>query len=287
VRSITSIIDMKSASRAARAAGQKVGFVPTMGALHDGHLSLVRRAKELSDVVIMSIFVNPTQFGQGEDFDKYPRTLARDAGLAAEAGVDILFLPDDKAIYPAGFATWVEVEGVGDGLEGASRPRHFRGVATVVLKLLNIVAPDVAVFGQKDAQQSVIVRRLARDLDLDVEIIVAPTVRESDGLALSSRNVYLPPEDRLAATVLFRALKRAEAAVSTGETSAMVVATVIASEIRSEPRATLDYAEIVSPDDFSPVETIGPRSIAVVAARVGGTRLIDNVILNSPGGGGR
>lgn len=287
MRSINSIADMKAASRASRSAGRKIGFVPTMGALHEGHLSLVRRAREQSDVVVMSIFVNPAQFAPSEDFDAYPRNLARDAGLAAEAGVDILFLPEGKEIYPPAFSTFVVVEGVPSRFEGVVRPGHFRGVATIVMKLFHIVAPDIVVFGQKDAQQTVVVRRLVLDLDLDVEITVAPTVREGDGLAMSSRNVFLSAAERKAALVLPRTLKRAEGRVAEGETDSRALAAFIGREIESEPLALLDYAEVVSPEDFQPGETIVRGALAVVAARFGKTRLLDNVILNPPGGGGR
>jgi len=287
VRSIDSIPDMRAASRAARAKDQKIGFVPTMGALHEGHLSLVRRARELSDVVVMSIFVNPSQFGESEDFAAYPRNLARDAALAAEAGVDLLFVPQASSVYPPGFSTFVEVAGLSDRLEGAVRPGHFRGVATVVTRLFRIVGPDVAIFGQKDAQQTAIVRRLERDLELDVEIIVAPTVRENDGLAMSSRNVRLLPEQRLAAIVLYRALRRAEARVIEGEKDPRAIEALLAREISAEPLAALDYAEVVSPDDFRPAISLAPWAMAVVAARFGGTRLLDNAVLSAPGGGAR
>ena len=273
---------MKAASRAARSAGQKIGFVPTMGALHEGHLSLVRLASDQADVVVMSIFVNPAQFGPTEDLSSYPRNLARDAGLAAEAGVDIVFLPEEKAIYPPGFSTYVEVGGVSDLFEGASRPGYFKGVTTVVLKLFQIVAPDVAVFGQKDAQQTAVIKTLVGDLDLDVEIIVAPTVRESDGLAMSSRNVYLSPEARRAALVLHRALRGAEGMASEGEIDPRRIVEAISAEIRREPLATLDYASVVSPLDFRPVTTVNKGSIAIVAAKFGTTRLLDNAILTPP-----
>ena len=282
MRSIDTIADMKAAYQTARSKDQKIGFVPTMGALHEGHLSLVRRAKGLADVVVLSIFVNPTQFGAGEDFDSYPHDLPRDAGLAAEAGVDILFTPSANEIYPNGFSSYVVVEGIGERLEGAARPGHFRGVATVVLKLFQIVQPDIAVFGQKDAQQTAVIKRLVHDFNLDVEIVVAPTVREKDGLALSSRNVHLSPAERLAAGVLGTALRRAEARVAGGDTDARGIAAQISEEIRREPLAALDYAEVVSSDEFKPVDRIVTGSLAIVAAKVGGTRLIDNVVLNPP-----
>ena len=287
MRSIDTIVDMKAAVRTARTKEQRVGFVPTMGALHDGHLALVRRAKGLADVVVMSIFVNPAQFGAGEDYDRYPRDLARDAGLAAEAGVDILFTPSAKEIYPNGFASYVTVEGIGDRFEGAARPGHFRGVATVVLKLFQIVQPELAVFGQKDAQQLAVIRRIVHDLNLDVEVLAAQTVREKDGLALSSRNVYLSPPQREAARVLSASLKAVEGLVAEGETDARGIAALLRERIGREPLAALDYAEVVSPDEFKPVDRVAPGSLAIVAAKFGGTRLIDNAVLNPPGAEGR
>jgi pantoate--beta-alanine ligase len=287
VRSIDTIGDMKAAVRTARSKEQRVGFVPTMGALHDGHLALVRRAKGLADVVVMSIFVNPAQFGAGEDYDRYPRDLARDAGLAAEAGVDILFTPSAKEIYPNGYASYVTVEGIGDRFEGAARPGHFRGVATVVLKLFQIVQPELAVFGQKDAQQLAVIRRIVHDLNLDVEVLAAQTVREKDGLALSSRNVYLSPPQREAARVLSASLRAVEGLVAEGETDARATAALLRERIGREPLAALDYADVVSPDEFKPVDRVTPGALAIVAAKFGGTRLIDNAVLNPPGAEGR
>jgi pantoate--beta-alanine ligase len=287
VRSIDTIVDMKAAVRTARSKEQRVGFVPTMGALHEGHLALVRRAKGLADLVVMSIFVNPAQFGAGEDYDRYPRDLARDAGLAAEAGVDILFTPSAREIYPNGYASYVTVEGIGDRFEGASRPGHFRGVATVVLKLFQIVQPELAVFGQKDAQQLAVIRRIVHDLNLDVEVLAAQTVREKDGLALSSRNVYLPPQQREAARVLSASLREVEGRVAEGETDARRIAALLRECIAREPLAALDYAEVVAPDEFKPVDRVAPGSLAIVAAKFGATRLIDNAVLNPPGAEGR
>jgi len=282
VRSIDEVEEMRAAVRSVRGKEQKVGLVPTMGALHEGHLSLVRRAKDLSDVVVMSIFVNPAQFGRGEDFDRYPRDLAHDAGLAAEAGVDILFTPSVGVIYPEGFSTYATVEGISERYEGATRPGHFRGVATVVLKLLHLTSPGVAVFGQKDAQQTAVIKRLVQDLDMDVEVVVAPTVREKDGLAMSSRNAYLDPRDREAAVILSAALKRVEGRVVEGERDARRLAASLAEEIAHEPLATLDYADIVSAATFSPVDVVEPGSVAIVAARFGATRLLDNAVLHPP-----
>ena len=282
MRSIDTIVDMKAASRTARSKEQKIAFVPTMGALHEAHIALVRRAKGLGDLVVMSVFVNPTQFGAGEDFDRYPRDLSRDAGLAAEAGVDILFAPGADAIYPHGFSSYVTVEGISERYEGVVRPGHFRGVATVVLKLFQIVNPDVAVFGQKDAQQVAVIRRLAEDFNLDVEIVVAPTVRDKDGVAFSSRNAYLSGAERQAARVIPAALKKAEGRVAEGELDARAVAGLLREEIGRQPMAALDYADVVSIEEFVPVERIGPEAIAIVATRFGTTRLIDNTVLKPP-----
>jgi len=287
VRSISEIEDMRAAVRAVRVKEQKVGLVPTMGALHEGHLSLVRRARDLSDVVVMSIFVNPAQFGRGEDFDRYPRDLAHDAGLAAEAGVDILFTPSVSEIYPENFSTYTTVEGISERYEGVSRPGHFRGVATVVLKLLHIAQPDVAVFGQKDAQQNAVIKRLVADLDMDVEVMVATTVREKDGLAMSSRNAYLSPKEREAAVVISAALKRAEGRVVEGDLDARRIAGGLAEEIAREPLAAIDYVDVVSPMTFAPVDVVEPGSVAIIAARFGATRLIDNVVLHPPAPEGR
>ena len=282
MRSIAAIVEMKAATRTARAKGQKIGFVPTMGALHEGHLSLVRRAKGLADVVVISIFVNPTQFGAGEDFDRYPRDLPHDAALAAEAGVDILFTPDMKEIYPPAFCSSVTVEGISKRFEGAARPGHFTGMSTIVLKLFHIVSPDVAVFGQKDAQQTAIIKRMAQDFHLDVEVVVATTVREKDGLALSSRNVYLSPAERQAALVLSSTLKKLEERVAGGDLDARGMAAQLREEVQGSPLASLEYADVVSPDDFHPIQTVVPGALAIVAARFGATRLIDNVVLHPP-----
>lgn len=287
MRSIDTIVDMKATARTARSKEQKIAFVPTMGALHEGHLSLVRRAKGLADIVVMSIFVNPAQFGPQEDFARYPRDLPHDAALAAEAGVDILFTPDEPKIYHPGFSSYVTVEGISDRLEGAARPGHFRGVATVVLKLFHIVAPDVAVFGQKDAQQTAVVKKLVHDLNLDVEIVVAQTVREKDGLALSSRNVYLTPVERQAALVLPGALKKVESRVTEGILDADALEALMRMELAREPLASVEYAALVSPDEFEPVRTVAAGTLAVVAARFGATRLIDNVVLHPAGADGR
>ena len=267
-------------SREARARGERIGFVPTMGALHEGHRSLLRRAGQASTLVVMSLFVNPAQFGPGEDFSRYPRDLARDADLAREAGTQILYAPGEREVYPPGFGTAVTVEGLDSVLEGASRPGHFRGVATVVTKLLNRVSPHIAFFGQKDAQQAVLVRRMVRDLEMDVEIEICPTVREADGLALSSRNVYLNAEERRAAPVLFRALGRAESAiVSEEERDPERVLSVIRETVATEPLVSLEYAAVVDGDTLRPLEKIRGSVLIPLAARLGATRLIDNIVL--------
>jgi pantoate--beta-alanine ligase len=257
--------------------GVRVGFVPTMGALHEGHLALVRRAAELTDKVVVSIFVNPTQFGPGEDFEEYPRNPERDAELLDPAGCDMLFLPSVETIYPRGHSTFVEVEGVSAALEGDQRPGHFRGVATVVTQLLNLVQPDVAVFGEKDAQQLAVVRRLVRDLHLPVEIEALPTVREPDGLAMSSRNAYLTPEDRKAATVLARALSLVREAMEKGERSAAAIRLLVEQTLLGEPRLTIDYVAVVDADSFQPIEYLTGRIVVPIAGRLGTTRLLDNL----------
>lgn len=255
----------------------RVGFVPTMGALHQGHLALVRRAGELADKVVVSVFVNPTQFGPDEDFDKYPRDLQTDAGLLLPAGCDLLFLPRVSTIYPDGHCTFVDVEGVSKGFEADQRPGHFRGVATVVTQLLNLVQPDVAVFGEKDAQQLALVRRLVQDLHLPVDIEALPTVRETDGLALSSRNAYLSAANRKAATILYRSLSAARRAIEAGERSADAIKAIVNELLASEPRLILDYADVVDAASFQPIEYLQGRVVVPVAGRLGATRLLDNL----------
>jgi len=257
--------------------GAKVGFVPTMGSLHPGHLALVRRACELTDKVVVSVFVNPTQFGPDEDFGKYPRNPQQDAQMLQPAGCDLLFLPDVPTIYPEGHSTFVNVEGVTDGFEGDQRPGHFRGVATVVTQLFNLVQPDVAVFGDKDAQQLALVQRLVRDLHLPVEIEAVATVREQDGLALSSRNAYLSTEDRQAATVLYRALCVVRQAIAAGERSAEAIRATLENALADEPRLSIDYADVVDANDFRSVEYLQGRIVIPVAGRLGATRLLDNI----------
>jgi len=257
--------------------GARVGFVPTMGALHEGHLALVRRAAELTDKVVVSVFVNPTQFGPDEDFDLYPRDPEGDATLLQPAGCDLLFLPSVATIYPEGHSTFVDVGSVSDGLEGDQRLGHFRGVATVVTQLFNLVRPDLAVFGEKDAQQLSVVRRLVRDLHLPVEIEALPTVREEDGLALSSRNAYLCADDRQAAIVLHRALNAARQAIEEGERSADAIRGILEKVLASEPRIVVDYADVVDAEDFQPLEYLRGRIVVPVAGRLGATRLLDNL----------
>jgi pantoate--beta-alanine ligase len=274
---------MKEAARQARAESRVIGFVPTMGALHEGHTALVQRAKQECSPVIASIFVNPKQFGPNEDFAKYPRKLESDSEKFSAAGVDTLFLPDAPEIYPNNFRTYVTVEGLSDRLEGRSRPGHFRGVATVVMKLLEIVQPHYAYFGRKDAQQVRIISQMARDLNLDTEIVVCPIVREPDGLALSSRNAYLTADERRAATVLHRALEAARAQLAAGARDALQLQTTLREVIAAGPLATLDYAEIVDADAFEPIMRISRPSYLLLAVFIGKTRLIDNLYVEPVG----
>ena len=270
---------MRRASRAARRGGQRLGFVPTMGALHEGHRSLVRAAKTACDVVAASIFVNPTQFGPNEDLAKYPRSFERDCELLEREGVELLFAPVVEEMYPAGAVTWVTVEGLSDKLDGRSRAGHFRGVTTVVAKLFHIVEPDTAFFGQKDAAQVAIVRRMVRDLKMSVEIAVCPIVREPDGLAMSSRNAYLDPQQRKQALVLSRSLMRVQQLVEAGERTAAKLVAAGRELFAGEGLVRQDYFEIVDPDALDPVEDISRGALVAVAAYVGTTRLIDNVVL--------
>ncbi|MFW6118215.1 MAG: pantoate--beta-alanine ligase [Chloroflexota bacterium] len=256
-----------------------VGFVPTMGYLHEGHLALVKQARIENSAVIVSIYVNPTQFGYGEDFGAYPRALSRDLELLSERGVDIVFVPSDGQMYSPEFSTWVDVENVSERLEGASRPGHFRGVATVVAKLFNIVQPTKAYFGQKDAQQVVVIKRMAADLNMAIEIVVVPTVRESDGLAMSSRNMYLSPEERQAATILFRALTLARQLRLGGEKDAEKIRRQMTSLIQKEPLAKTDYVSIADTETLEELNSIDRPALASLAVRIGKTRLIDNMPL--------
>jgi pantoate--beta-alanine ligase len=270
---------MKEYARGARGEGRVIGLVPTMGALHEGHTALVARARQECSRVIASVFVNPKQFGPKEDYRKYPRDLEKDAKTLGDVGVDVLFAPDVADVYPDGFRTYVNVEGISERLEGRSRPGHFRGVATVVLKLFEIVQPHFAYFGRKDAQQVRIIGEMARDLNLDAEIVICPIVREADGLALSSRNAYLNAEERKASTVLHRALVAVRNELSMGVRDAMQLQTVMWRIIEAEPLATVDYAEIVSADTFEPVVRVARPSYAVLAVHIGKTRLIDNLLI--------
>jgi pantoate--beta-alanine ligase len=281
VRTLRTVDELRAALAGARRAGRTVGLVPTMGAFHEGHLSLFRRARDECDEVVASLFVNPAQFRPGEDLDAYPRDEATDAMIAAEAGVDLLFAPPVDEVYPPGFRTTVSVAGITEGLEGAVRGReHFDGVTTVVAKLLNMVAPDVAYFGQKDAQQAAVVRRMVADLNFAVRIEVCPTTREPDGLAHSSRNGYLEPEDRARAVALRRGLDAAEATVAAGERDSARVAAA-ARAVLADHDVEPDYVEVVAPETFSPVSRLDGRALVAVAARVGPTRLIDNTLITT------
>jgi pantoate--beta-alanine ligase len=281
---IRTVAWMKEKTREARLEQRVIGFVPTMGALHGGHLALVERARKECSPVYASIFLNPAQFGPNEDLSKYPRPLEADLEKLTAANVDGLFLPDAAEIYPPGFCTYVHVEGLSERLEGKSRPGHFRGVATVVLKLLEIVQPHYAYFGRKDAQQVRIIQQMARDLNLDVQLLVCPIVREPDGLAMSSRNAYLGVEGRKAATVLHRALRAAEREVAAGVRDTLELQRTMRKTLDSEPRARVDYAEIVDAETFEPVVRIGRRCYALLAVYIGKTRLIDNMLIQPAGG---
>ncbi|MDH4196226.1 MAG: pantoate--beta-alanine ligase [Candidatus Aminicenantes bacterium] len=277
MRTIERVAEMRAASSAWRKIGKTVGFIPTMGALHEGHLSLVRESRRRADITVVSIFVNPAQFGPQEDLARYPRDLARDSTLLEKEGVDALFHPDETEMYPPGYRTTIDVQGLQERLCGASRPGHFRGVATVVLKLFNIVRPDVAFFGWKDAQQLILLRRMIRDLDGDVKIVGLPIVRELDGLAMSSRNAYLSPEERKAAAVLSKSLTKAEQAIRAGERDARKIAAIVRSAIAAEPQARLDYVEVVDERSLDPLAAIAGDVLVALAVFVGRTRLIDNV----------
>jgi pantoate--beta-alanine ligase len=278
---IASAKEMTSLSKEVRRSGRTVGFVPTMGALHQGHLSLVRAAREKTDIVVTSIFVNPTQFGPAEDFSKYPRTFEKDSAMLAAEKTDYIFSPSVEEMYPKDATTWVDVEELSGKLDGRSRPGHFRGVTTVVSKLFNIVQPDMAFFGQKDAAQVAVIRKMVRDLNLDVEIVVCPIVRESDGLAMSSRNAYLNPEQRKQALVLSQALKKVEKLAVQGERNSEKLIGAGKQVIAEEPSVRLDYFEIVNPDTLDPVADVNQGALVAVAAFVGTTRLIDNLLLSA------
>lgn len=263
-----------------REENRTIGFVPTMGALHEGHLSLVHEARAMCDVVVVSVFVNPTQFSPAEDFSAYPRDLTRDSALMAEYNVDYVFAPTVEEIYPPGFSTYVTVEGVSADLEGAARPGHFRGVSTVVAILLNTIKPDFVFFGQKDAQQALVIKQMVRDLNFPTEIVVLPIVREESGLAMSSRNNYLTSAERKAAAVLHQALSKARAAYNDGERSATRLIDLVRTTVESEPLARIDYVSANDPDTFKKLERIDDRPALIsLAVFIGKTRLIDNVVL--------
>ncbi|HEY1068110.1 MAG TPA: pantoate--beta-alanine ligase [Pirellulales bacterium] len=277
---VTTVAELRRRVTEARFAGLSIGCVPTMGALHAGHVSLVKASRKRCGFTVVTIFVNPTQFGPREDFGKYPRQLEKDLALLAPEGVDLVFAPPVGGVYPDGFATFVDVEGPATvGLEGPLRPGHFRGVATVVLKLFLMVQPDVAFFGQKDFQQTVVVRRMTRDLDVPVEIAVMPTLRDPDGLAMSSRNVYLSVDERAAALVISQALFRVEARVAEGERAAETLLAALRETLANRPEVAVQYAEIVDCETLAPIERIERPAVALIAAKVGATRLIDNLVL--------
>lgn len=270
---------MQEQALAARRNGQRIAFVPTMGFLHEGHLSLLKEGRQRGDLLVLSIFVNPTQFGANEDLSTYPRSLERDCELALSAGTDLVFAPQSAAIYPPDASTWVQVEGLTATLCGASRPHHFRGVTTVVTKLFNLVQPDVALFGMKDFQQLAVIKRMVRDLDMPVEIVGLPIVREDDGLAMSSRNVYLTPAERQQALILSRGLATARRIAATGERAAATVLEVVRSLISGMPDARIDYLQICHQETLQEQEEIDPDSVLLLAVFIGRTRLIDNSFL--------
>ncbi len=273
---IESVAEMK---RARRQMNKAVGLVPTMGFLHEGHLELVRRAKRDNPLAVVSIFVNPTQFGPKEDFAAYPRDVPRDIAMLESVGTDFLLMPPPKEIYPPGFSSWVDVEKVTDRLEGAARPGHFRGVATVCNKLFNIVEPDKAYFGQKDAQQCVVIKRMVADLNMNLEIVIVPTVRESDGLAMSSRNTYLKPDERRAAVVLSRSLQLARKLWSDGERDSGKIRQAMAALIGQEPLANIDYISIADAGTLEELNVIKPPALVSLVVKIGKPRLLDNTIL--------
>lgn len=276
------IAAMQSEAERIRLAGKRIGFVPTMGYLHEGHLSLVREARKQADVIVMSIFVNPMQFGPAEDFERYPRDIVRDTSLAEGAGIDVLFVPSVDEIYPKGFRTHVEVERLSTVWEGKIRPSHFRGVATVVLKLFTIVRPHVAVFGQKDIQQAIILKRMVNDLAIDVRMVIAPIIRETDGLAMSSRNVYLNPNERCQAPVLRKSLERAEQIIHDGERDTAFILKKVEEYIALAPLAKIDYITMIEDDRLEEIPRLerGGNYIIALAVRFGATRLIDNTLIH-------
>jgi pantoate--beta-alanine ligase len=273
---------MSSISRKLRREQDKtIGVVPTMGALHEGHLSLIREARQMCDVVVVSIFVNPTQFGKNDDFNQYPRDLTADTSLLTDYNVDYIFAPPVEEIYPDGFSTYIYVENLSDSLEGASRPGHFRGVATVVAILFNTIRPDFAFFGQKDAQQIAVLKRMVKDSAFETEIVTMPTVREESGLAMSSRNAYLNPREKQAASVIYQALREAKLAYRSNERHADKLANIVADKINSEPLARLEYVHVTDAETLKPLDRLEDETVLIsVAVRFGNTRLIDNAILN-------
>jgi len=282
VKLVKTIAEVREEVGRARNSGRSIGLVPTMGSLHEGHLSLVDRCRELSDYVVMSVYVNPLQFGPSEDFERYPRALERDLALAGERGVDLVFAPDDRELYPGELTVAVTPRRLADRLCGLSRPGHFEGVLTVVCKLFGIVQPDLGVFGQKDFQQAVLIRKMVTDLDMPVRIEVAPTVREADGIAMSSRNQYLSADERRRALSISRGLAGAVRSFRSGERDAATIRQVVVATIEAAGGLDVEYVEVVYADELEPVEQADERSVVAVAARVGDTRLIDNVRLGAP-----
>lgn len=275
------IAEVQALVRQVRQQGRTIGLVPTMGYFHDGHIALMRRARAENDVVIVSLFVNPTQFGPHEDFHRYPRDFERDAAMATQEGVDVLFAPSVEEMYPQPQKAWVQVEQLTDRLEGASRPGHFRGVATVVAKLFHVTQPDRAYFGQKDFQQLQVIRCMVRDLNFPVEIVAVPTVREPDGLAMSSRNAYLSPEERRAATVLYRSLQLARQMALQGERNAGRIRAAMEALLRSEPLARVDYVSLADPETLAEQDLLSPPTLVSLAVFIGKTRLIDNLLIEA------
>jgi pantoate--beta-alanine ligase len=279
MRVIETIKDMKAVIRSNKTSGKTIGFVPTMGYLHEGHLSLMKKSVEANDFTVISIFVNPTQFGPNEDFEKYPRDIERDIRLAESVGVDVVFAPSVAEMYPNNYKTYVNVEDLTNVMCGLSRPGHFRGVTTVVNKLFNIVEPDKAYFGQKDAQQVVVLKKMVRDLNMNLEIVTCPIIREPDGLAMSSRNVYLSKEERAAALILSKSLFEVEEMIKKGEKSREKVVNYLIDRIKSEKLADIDYVEVVNTENLSQVEKLEGSILVALAVRFGKTRLIDNVVV--------
>jgi pantoate--beta-alanine ligase len=277
---LKTVAEVKAYIRGVKADGKSIGFVPTMGYLHEGHLTLMREAKAICDVVIVSIFINPLQFGVGEDFEEYPRDLTRDAELCQSVGIGAIFAPAVAEMYPKGYHTFVDLEELPNHLCGLARPGHFRGVSTVVSKLFNIIQPDKAFFGQKDAQQALIIKRLAADLNMNLDIVVVPIVREEDGLAMSSRNVYLTPEERQAAPVLYQSLQQAKAAIEAGETKGEAIRNLMINSIQQQKLAKIDYVEVVSRSSLEGLDRLEGEVLIAVAVCFGKTRLIDNIMLN-------